>query len=160
VFSYHTIQELWVSHWLFPTVKICDTNWFDNISLPNTFKCELCLVCNSLLLTISLIVTWLKIFASLLSLPLKSLIELFRREQSRVSYLKGAPISITLMCYAALFSNRRCPAICASPTTPPFPPSSFPLLLRTPSRRAGGLDTGLLVHGSGADRTFGLGKVF
>jgi hypothetical protein len=75
------------------------------------------------------------------------------------SLLRGATRYTIERC-AARFSNRRCPAICASPTTSPFPPSLLPLPLRTPSGRAGGLDTGLLVLGSGADRTFGLGKAF
>jgi hypothetical protein len=38
-------------------------------------------------------------------------------------------INYITSCYrcAARFSNRRWPAICASPTTPPFPPSSPPI---------------------------------
>jgi hypothetical protein len=58
----------------------CSTNWFDNNSLPDSFRCSPCLVNKRLLLTISIILTWLKIFASLSNLLLKDLIVLLTCE--------------------------------------------------------------------------------
>jgi hypothetical protein len=50
------------------TESICSTNWFDNNSLPDSFRCNPCLVNIILLLTILIILTWLKILASLSNL--------------------------------------------------------------------------------------------
>jgi hypothetical protein len=38
----------------------CSANWFDKYSLPASFRCSPCLVNKILLLTISIILTWLK----------------------------------------------------------------------------------------------------
>ena len=54
--------------------NICSANWFDYNSLPDLFRCSPCLVNKSLLLTILIILTWLKILASLSNLLLKDLI--------------------------------------------------------------------------------------
>ena len=51
--------------------NICSTVWFDNNSLPDSFRCSPCLVNKSLLLTFSIILIWQKIFASLSKLLLK-----------------------------------------------------------------------------------------
>ena len=66
--------------------SMCSTNWFDSNSLPDSFKCSPFLVNNSLLLTISVMPTCVKLFASLSSLLLKDLIVLLICEWSITSY--------------------------------------------------------------------------
>jgi len=55
------------------TVNMCSTNWFRNNCLPVSYRCSPCWVNKSLLLQGSIILTWLKIFASLSNLLLRAL---------------------------------------------------------------------------------------